>query len=131
MTTPAPGAVTAVRTSVMPVITSGIANDQFRIRRPAQPVGRELGERLAQLALVRVPAVAEAQSGDDGVLDLRRDVEVHLGDERGQDVGRILPPLEALALPKLVQRAVAKDWVHSAIVRPVTCRSSPTVPTIW
>ena len=88
--------------------------DQVGVRRPAtEAVGRELGERLAEFALVRIAEVSGVQRGADRVLDLLGRIEVHLGHESGQHVARVGAPLVASALAQVLKRAVTQNRVHS------------------
>jgi hypothetical protein len=87
-----------------------------RVHRPPQPLAREGRERLAELALVRVAGVADRKRRPDSLRDGLGDVEVHLGDEGRQHVTGVGPPLQALTLPELVQRAGSEPGVHAAMV---------------
>jgi hypothetical protein len=94
----------------------GDREDQGRIRRPAQPIGREARERLAKLALVPVTAVSGGDRCRRGRHDRLGQVEVHLGHEGGEHVRRISPPLQAGPLPQLIKGATSEARVHSWIV---------------
>jgi hypothetical protein len=94
----------------------GDREHEVRVGRPAQPVGGELREHLAELALVRITAVAQIERRRHGGLDRLGGVEVHLGHEHRQYVGGMSPPLKALATAQPVQGAVAEERVHLAMV---------------
>jgi hypothetical protein len=103
----------------------GYREDQRRIRRPAQPLPCEGGERLAKLALVTVTAVPCGDRGRGGRNDRLGKVEVQFGHERGKHVGWVGPPLEAGPLFQLIKGATPQARVHSWIV------TRPGMPGSW
>src|ERR1700691_241587 len=112
MTTPEPSGGTACRISAIPVITSGVGKNHSGLIVRPEASGAEPAERLPEVTGIWVAGVADLQRGPDRGRDRLGDHEVHLRGEGGQHVGRVAPPLVALASGKIGQREVPEQSIH-------------------